>query len=185
MSDTLLSTATVSSWQRRCALRLLTLFGWRLRHAPLPGPHGIVIVYPHTSNWDTPLGLLARWALGIRFRWLAKDSLFRSFTGLTLGRLLRTCRSDPIEHQVQSGAIERLAQRIRQSLVLTPEGTGSYRNHWRSGFYHIALVANVPVGLGYIDYGSREIGLVEYLALSGTVETGLKRIADAYHERRG
>jgi 1-acyl-sn-glycerol-3-phosphate acyltransferase len=123
----------VSSWQRCSALRLLRLFGWRLRHAPLPGPHGIVIVYPHTSNWDTPLGLLARWALVIRFRWLAKDSLFRGFAGLMLGRLLRDCGGEPIEWHVQTDAIERLAQQIRQAdwywLVLTPEGTRSYRDH--------------------------------------------------------
>jgi 1-acyl-sn-glycerol-3-phosphate acyltransferase len=189
MPDTLLTTDKVSSRRRRFALRLLTLFGWRVRHAPLPGPRGIVIVYPHTSNWDTPLGLLAKWALDLRFRWVAKDTLFRGLIGQTLGRLLRACGGEPIERHVQTGAIERLAQRIRQAdwywLVLTPEGTRSYRDHWRSGFYHIALAANVPVGLGYIDYGSREIGLVEYLTLSGNVEVDLKRIADVYRGRRG
>lgn len=189
MPDTLLTIDQVSSWQRRSALRLLTLLGWRVRHAPLPGPRGIVIVYPHTSNWDAPLGLLAKWALDIRFRWVAKDTLFRGFTGQTLGRLLRACGGEPIERHVQTGAIERLAQRIRQAdwywLVITPEGTRSYRDHWRSGFYHIALAAEVPVGLAYIDYGSREIGLVEYFKLSGDVAADLQRIRDAYRGRRG
>ena len=64
-------------WLRASARALLALFGWQVRFDGLPGPKGIAIVYPHTSNWDFILGLLAKWTLGLPIRWVGKESLFR------------------------------------------------------------------------------------------------------------
>jgi len=85
MDEYLMRPAALPTWGQRTALRLLNALGWSLRYTPLPGPHGIVVVYPHTSNWDFPVGLLAKWALGLQFRWAAKDSLFRG----PMGALMR------------------------------------------------------------------------------------------------
>src|SRR5690242_6378759 len=76
-NDYLVRPETLPTWRQRTALRLLNAIGWNFNFKPLPGPHGIAVVYPHTSNWDFPVGLLAKWAVGLHFRWLAKDSLFR------------------------------------------------------------------------------------------------------------
>ena len=62
--------------QRAC-LGLLRLFGWRALTAPLPGPKGVIMVYPHTSNWDFILGLLYRIGTGLRANWIGKDTIFR------------------------------------------------------------------------------------------------------------
>jgi 1-acyl-sn-glycerol-3-phosphate acyltransferase len=183
MSDHLLRPAALPTWRQRSALRLLRLFGWRVRFKPLPGPHGIAVVYPHTSNWDFPLGLLAKWAVGVKFRWLAKESLFRG----PLGFLMRYWGGVPVERGAPSGATQRLAATIHASesfwLAITPEGTRGYRPHWKSGFYHLALAARVPVLLVYIDYRAKELGVVDTLQLSGDREADMAAIAAVYQGR--
>jgi 1-acyl-sn-glycerol-3-phosphate acyltransferase len=155
MSHPLLRVADLPHLKQRCALRLLHLFGWRMRFKPLPGPHGVAIVYPHTSNWDFPIGLLGKWALGQPFRWLAKESLFSGVMGKTFGVLLRHWGGVPVERGASTGATARLAERMQDAdwfwLALAPEGTRSYQAHWRSGFYHLAVAAKVPLLMVYID----------------------------------
>jgi 1-acyl-sn-glycerol-3-phosphate acyltransferase len=164
---------------QRAALRAMHLFGWKVNIAPLPGPRGVVVVYPHTSNWDFIVGLFAKWALGIRFRWLGKESLFSS----PLGPFFRACGGEPIEREASTGAIRRLADRINAAdfywLALAPEGTRKYRDHWRSGFYHIALSAGVPLGIACLDYGAREVRMLHYPVLSGDIEKDLEAIRAA------
>ena len=71
MSDYRLQPKSLPTWQQRTALRVLKLFGWNVRFKPLPGPRGIAVVYPHTTNWDFAVGILAKWTVGLPFRWLA------------------------------------------------------------------------------------------------------------------
>ena len=70
-------------------------------------------------------------------------------------------------------------------LVMAPEGTRSLTGGWKSGFYRIALAAQVPVGLAFIDYRRREAGVLTYLALSGDPQTDINAIARHYHDRQG
>jgi 1-acyl-sn-glycerol-3-phosphate acyltransferase len=76
-------------WLARSARAALGLLGWRVAFDGLPGPKGVAIVYPHTSNWDFVLGLLAKWTIGLPTRWVGKESLFKGVAGVTLGRLMR------------------------------------------------------------------------------------------------
>lgn len=189
MTDHFLTASTLPTRWQRFALRTLALFGWRVNVAPLPGPRGVVVVYPHTSNWDFVIGLLAKWAIGIRFRWLGKTSLFSGVCGALLGPFFRACGGEPVERSASTGAIERLAARIKAAdhywLALAPEGTRKYRERWRSGFYHIALSAGVPVGIACIDYRLRQVRMVHYLTLSGELAADLAAIRDAYRDCRG
>ncbi|MES2105853.1 MAG: 1-acyl-sn-glycerol-3-phosphate acyltransferase [Pseudomonadota bacterium] len=163
--------------------------GWRVRFQSLPGPHGIVVVYPHTSNWDVLVGVLAKWAIGEPFRFVAKSSLFEGLTGATIGRLLRRLGGEPIERGASTGSISRLADKINASewfwLAITPEGTRSYKPHWRSGFYHIALAAGVPVGCAYFDFAKKEVALVDYLELSGDPLADMEKIRAVYAGKQG
>jgi 1-acyl-sn-glycerol-3-phosphate acyltransferase len=189
MTDHFLSSRTVATRWQRFSLRMLALFGWRVNVAPLPGPRGVIVVYPHTSNWDFIVGLFAKWALGIPFRWLGKESLFRGSCGALLGPFFRACGGEPIERNASTGAIDRLAKRIRAAdrywLVLAPEGTRKYRDAWRSGFYHIALTAGVPLGLACIDYRSKQVRMLDYLTLTGDTDGDLALIRAAYRDCRG
>jgi 1-acyl-sn-glycerol-3-phosphate acyltransferase len=189
MTTHLLTTQKLPTWRQRCALHLLAVIGWRVHFAPLPGPRGVIIVYPHTSNWDFFVGVLAKWAVGLPFRWLGKEALFKGGLGTLIGPLLRAWGGEPIERKASTGAIERLAKRIQDAdwywLVLTPEGTRSYRNTWRSGFYHIALAAKVPLVTASIDYATKTVNVETVIWLSGDKEADRAAIAAAYIGRRG
>jgi 1-acyl-sn-glycerol-3-phosphate acyltransferase len=174
--------ATLSRW-------LLARFGWHVDFAPLPGPRGILIVYPHTSNWDFILGLLAKWTIGVPLRWIGKETLFRGLTGATLGRLMRMWGGRPVNRHQASGAVQQLAALMRSEpwfwLALSPEGTRRHLDHLRSGFYHLALEMNVPVGLAFIDYRTRHIGVRDYAMMSGDESRDLAMLHAYYVEMRG
>jgi 1-acyl-sn-glycerol-3-phosphate acyltransferase len=180
MNDYVVRAEALPTWRQRTALRLLNAIGWQFHFKPLPGPHGIAVVYPHTSNWDFPIGLLAKWAVGLHFRWLAKDSLFRG----PMGAIMRYWGGVAVDRSAPQGAIVRLAQTMRASswfwLAITPEGTRSYRPYWKSGFYRIALAADVPVLLISLDYGNKVIDVTRTLTMTGDEAADMAAIAQAY-----
>lgn len=182
MSNYLVRPSDLPTLRQRLALRALRLAGWTLHYKALPGPHGIVVVYPHTSNWDFPIGLLGKWALDLPFRWLAKDSLFRG----AMGRIMRYWGGIAIDRSAPMGATRQLAQQMLTEkwcwVAITPEGTRAYRPHWKSGFYHLAQAARVPLLLVYMDYRKKEVHLTDTLELSGDVERDMDAIRAVYQD---
>lgn len=180
MSSHILTTGGDKSLLQNFAIRYLGLLGWTVAFAPLPGPRGVVIVYPHTSNWDFMFGLVAKWAMGEQpFQWLAKASLFR----FGLGPILRAVGGAPVVRGA-GGASARFAQTIGEAekmwLVLAPEGTRKFQPQWRSGFYQIALVAKAPIGISLIDYHTRQVRLVDYIKLTGDLALDTAAINEKY-----
>jgi hypothetical protein len=184
MSDNLLRPAALPTWGQRTALRLLNMIGWKLYHKPLPGPHGIAVVYPHTSNWDFLIGLLGKWALGLQFRWLAKDSLFRGPMGATHALLGRCAGRPPRADGGDAHAGRAHAFRKWCWVAITPEGTRSYRPHWKSGFYHLAMAARVPLVLVYLDYRKKELSVADIVHLSGNQDADMAAIAAVYKDKQ-
>jgi 1-acyl-sn-glycerol-3-phosphate acyltransferase len=180
MQEHLMRPAKLPTWGQRTALRLLNMIGWNVYFKPLPGPHGIAVVYPHTSNIDFFVGLLAKWAVGLHFRWLAKDSLFRGVMGV----IMRYWGGVAVDRSAPQGAIRRLAENMLASkwfwLAITPEGTRGYRPYWKSGFYRIALAANVPVLLVSIDYGRKIVDVTKTITLTGDEAADMAAIARSY-----
>jgi 1-acyl-sn-glycerol-3-phosphate acyltransferase len=180
MQEYLMRPAQLPTWGQRTALRLLNLIGWNFYFKPLPGPHGIAVVYPHTSNIDFFVGLLAKWAVGLQFRWLAKDSLFRG----PMGAIMRYWGGVAVDRSAPQGAIRRLAEDMLESkwfwLAITPEGTRSYRPYWKSGFYRIALAAQVPLLLVSIDYGKKIVDVTKTMTLTGDEAVDMAAVAQAY-----
>jgi 1-acyl-sn-glycerol-3-phosphate acyltransferase len=171
------------------ARTVLRAFGWRVEFAEPPGPRGIIIVYPHTSNWDFVIGLLAKWVIGIPLRFVGKESLFRGFTGATLGRLMRLWGGRPVDRHRSTGAVEQLAQLMASEpsfwLALSPEGTRKFQDHLRSGFYHLALATQVPVGLAFIDYRRKAVGVRDYVHMSGDLAADLQLLRSFYADKQG
>lgn len=174
------------TWRQRTALRVLRMFGWQMLYRPLPGPRGIAVVYPHTSNWDFLVGVFGKWATAHPFRWLAKDSLFRL---PLLGKWFAALGGQPVDRSAPQGMIRAQAERMHKEpwywLAITPEGTRGYRPHWKSGFYHLALAANVPLLLVYIDYPNKTLGVVDHLELSGDQEKDMAAIRAIYDGHLG
>ena len=164
---------------------LLQLFGWKLVFVPPPAPKAVIIVYPHTSNWDFPVGILARTAIRQPIRFVGKHNLFR----WPFGSVFLWLGGFPVDRSQSSGFIAQMQAEFdrhqRFFLAITPEGTRKSTTGWRSGFYRLALAARVPLGCAFIDYARREIGIRDYLQLSGDEAADLARIAAVYAGRRG
>jgi 1-acyl-sn-glycerol-3-phosphate acyltransferase len=170
---------------QRAARATLRLFGWRLLDLPARPDKCVAIAYPHTSNWDFPIALLGLIALGIEPRWVAKDSLFRGL----FGKLMFALGGIPVNRRERTGFVGRMAEEFarhpRFVLCIAPEGTRSLAEGWKSGFYRIALAAQVPVLPATIDYQRRELGMLEVLHLSGDEDADFARLAEIYADRIG
>lgn len=166
---------------------LLGLIGWRVVYHGTPPGCGVIVAYPHTSNWDFVVGIIAKWAIGIPVAFLGKHSLFEV---PLLGRFMRWCGGIPVRRDSANGVIAGMAERVRSEaargvrwwLVVAPEGTRRATGGWRSGFYHIAWSARVPIGLAYFNFRRREIGVTTFLMPSGDIAADLRQIAHWYAE---
>ena len=148
----------IGRWMGRTALRLT---GWRIV-GRLPNLAKLVmIVAPHSSNWDGFLGFAAKFALGFEVKVLGKASLF----WWPLGPLLRHLGGIPLDRRQAQGTVGQAIKLIRDSdrlwYVLTPEGTRKRVEQWKAGFWKIAHGAGVPILPVYFDYPSRTIGVGE------------------------
>jgi|AATN01.1.fsa_nt_gi 1-acyl-sn-glycerol-3-phosphate acyltransferase len=167
------------------ASRLLALHGWTLSEPPDRPARAVLIAYPHTSNWDALYALLGKLGLGLDAHWVAKESLFRwPFAGL----LIRM-GGIPVNRRTRNGLVAEMtalfAAQPKLLLVLAPEGTRRLTEGWKSGFYRIALAANVPLALGFVDYARREAGILAYLTLTGDPAVDIAAIARHYVDRPG
>jgi 1-acyl-sn-glycerol-3-phosphate acyltransferase len=144
---------------RALAHRVLGVAGWRVQGELPPCPRFILIVAPHTSNWDFVIGVLAMFATGLRASWLGKHTLFR----FPLAPLLRWLGGEPIDRSTARGtvstAIEYFRTRPQWVLALTPEGTRRPVTQWKTGFHRIAVGAGVPIVPVSFDYRSRTVGI--------------------------
>ena len=157
----------------------------KLLDLPQRPAQAVVIAYPHTSNWDFPVTLLALAALPYGAHWVGKDTMFRG----PLGPLMRMLGGVAVNRRERTGFVERLADEFRSRenfhLIIATEGTRSRQEGWKSGFYRIARAANVPVLLGVVDYPQREAGLLASIELTGNEDADMARIADCYQGRKG
>ena len=163
---------------------ILRLCGWRVRGA-LPALKCVLIGAPHTSNWDFPVALLTMGALGIRGTWVGKHTIFR----WPFGRLMRKLGGIPLNREETRDFVQRVIEEFdRRSelvIVIAPEGTRSRTEHWRTGFYFIAVGAKVPIALGYLDYGRKEAGVGPALYPSGDLEADLRTMIEFYADKTG
>jgi len=140
---------------RKACLGLLRLFGWTTSLTWPPEPRGLIMVYPHTSNWDFIIGVLFRVGSGLPAQWMGKDSMFR----WPVRKLFVRIGGVPINRRERTGLVTALVEEFQRRdwmwLAIAPEGTRSHADHLKSGFYQVAVAANLPIGLGYIDYGRR------------------------------
>jgi 1-acyl-sn-glycerol-3-phosphate acyltransferase len=153
---------------------LLRLAGWRVIGVYPHLPRFVLIVAPHTSNWDFPVCLLAGWGIGLLrdypHGFLMKDSLDR----WPYRRFMRALGGIPVVRTHPEHAVERAAAEFvgkdRFFLALAPEGTRKPTRYWRSGFWHIALRAGVPVVPVALDFGRKELRIGEAVPLTGDAD---------------
>lgn len=164
----------------RAAALCLRLAGWTVVGSRPDARKMIIIGYPHTSNWDLVVYVLAAWALDVPLAWMGKDSLFRGPGGGLLQRL----GGIPIHRDRRDNVVQQMARRFDESeelcLTITPEGTRGRVDYLKSGFYHIAVAAKVPVAFGTLDYATKRVGFEVVHHPTGDVRRDMDAFRAAY-----
>lgn len=150
-------------------------------------PKCIICVAPHTSNWDFILGKLAYASVGRKAGFLMKAAWFR----WPLGAFFRAMGGIPVPKRRPGGPslTEYVTEKFRTSehmvLAITPEGTRSRTSDWHTGFLHIARLADVPVALGVLDFGTRSILIEHIFEPTGSIDADMRAIKDFYAPYQG
>ena len=167
------------------ARQILAMSGWKLLDGPKLPARAVLLGYPHTSNWDLVMTLLGLVALGITPRWAGKDTMFRGWRG----PIMRALGGIPVNRRERTGFVGRIAEEIaaheRFLLAIAPEGTRALATGWKSGFYRIALAAQVPVVAAVADYGKKQLGILAVLTMTGDEEADMAAIEALYHDCEG
>jgi 1-acyl-sn-glycerol-3-phosphate acyltransferase len=157
---------------------LWSLTGWRFSGEVPDTSKTVVIVAPHTSNWDFPIGVVAMFALGVKVAFLGKHTLFR----WPLGPIMRWLGGISVDRRSSRGVVQQIVDTFndhdRLFLALTPEGTRGKVDQWRTGFYHMAHEAGVPILPVSFDWGRRRIAFHAPVVASGDLERDLPVIRE-------
>ena len=158
---------------------------WRVTGEIPDLPKFVIIVAPHTSNWDFVVGLAAKLALRLRVTFLGKDTLFR----FPLGALMRAWGGIPVDRSTSNDVVQDIvaefARRDRMVLALAPEGTRKPVQRWRTGFYHIAHRAGVPIVPVALNFGVQEIQILPPFHTTGDAERDVDALRARYAGVRG
>ncbi|PCI28552.1 MAG: glycerol acyltransferase [SAR324 cluster bacterium] len=164
------------------AKMILKLFGWKTIGVPPDINKYVIIGAPHTTAWDFPIMLFGSLAVNIRVHWLGKASLFRGPWGFFFKQL----GGIPINRSVHTNTVQQIINIFEEKehliLTLSPEGTRQATDYWKSGFYYIALGANVPIYMGFTDYQRKLTGVAGYLIPTGNIEEDMRKIR-AFYQR--
>lgn len=135
--------------------------GWKLVGRLTDSKQFVMIVAPHTSNWDLIVGLGGRFAVGVKIHFLAKRQLFF----FPLGVVLRALGGIAVDRSKKNNQVDQVTALFKQQddlkLAIAPEGTRSSVTRWKEGFYHIACQANIPIVMVGFDYLRKEIRIQE------------------------
>ena len=165
---------------------LLKLFGWKIdQHSPEGIDKCVIVVGPHTSNWDFIIGRMAFVMYGLRPKILIKKELFFP----PLGWLMRAIGGIPVDRK-KNNNITDLAVRLfnenkKLYMVFTPEGTRSYNPNWKKGFYYIAIKAKVPIYICYMDYEKKTGGFHSIFHPTGNVDADIAYIKSVMGQFKG
>jgi 1-acyl-sn-glycerol-3-phosphate acyltransferase len=171
---------TAAARAARAGLRLVG--GWRFVGDAPTVPRAVCLAVPHTDNMDGLLLVLLSASVGMPISWMVKDAWGKG----AVGRIVRGVGGVPIDrsaaHGVVGQMIHELETREQLFLVIPPEGTRSRTEYWKSGFYHIARGANVPVVPGFLDYRDKTGRFGDPIDLTGNVHEDMDRIREVYRD---
>lgn len=165
---------------RKLQYTFLKLAGWQIDGEIPPLSKFVLICSPHTSNWDMIFMLCFISALGVKIQWMGKASLFRP----PLGFIFRGLGGISVNRNAKSNMVQQMVEEFnkRDKLVIgiLPAGTRYKRDHWKTGFYHMAIKANVPIVLSFIDY-KRKLGFLgPVIWPTGDIEADVEKIRPFY-----
>ena len=185
MRITIFSTPIITPLLRLLAVSILKVVGWTSIGSKVSIPKYVLIGAPHTSNWDFPLMLMVVLELRLQLFWLGKHTLFPfPFSGFVkwLGGI-------PINRTKSHNVVYEIVDQFKNNdnfvVLVPPEGTRHKVSEWKTGFYHIANNAKVPILMGYVDAENKEAGFADFFYPTGDLENDMKEIRGFYAGKKG
>jgi 1-acyl-sn-glycerol-3-phosphate acyltransferase len=158
----------------------LAAAGWRIEGAVPDVPRAVIIVAPHTSNWDFPIGLASMLALDLRITWLGKHQIFRG----PLGALWRRLGGVPVDRAAPDGVAEQAARVLAPGrsafFGIAPEGTRRKVERWKSGFWRIARASGAPIFPVAFDFPRRAVVLFPLFSPTGDYAADLAALQSLF-----
>ncbi len=153
------------------------LFGWKIDpHTPDGVKKAVLVMGPHTSNWDFVIGKIAFMKYRMQGKFLIKKELFFP----PFGWLLKWMGGIPVNRKANNNFTDQAVAYFENNetmfMVFTPEGTRKYNPNWKKGFYYIALKAKVPLYIAYIDYKNKRGGFHSLFEPTGNADEDIKKI---------
>jgi 1-acyl-sn-glycerol-3-phosphate acyltransferase len=153
---------------------VFTIFGWDFKNEFPNIPKFLVIIGPHTSNWEFVFGIAAIFILGARISWMGKKTIFRK----PFGGIVRWLGGIPIDRSSSHGVVDTMINQYKNLdgfiLAIAPEGTRKKVGKWKSGFYHIATGAGVPILMACFDYQNKIISFGPLITPSGNLNADIE-----------
>ncbi len=161
-------------------------FGWKFIYNIDPSIKKFVVLgAPHTSNWDGIWALAYVSYFKIPFKFLIKKDLFF----FPLGIILRKLGGLPVDRSKSNSLTDQCVEYFKQNetlvLGITPEGTRSYNDQWKKGFYYISEKANIPIVVGYIDYEKKIVSMDHILKKTGNIDLDIQTLKAFYKTKKG
>ncbi len=165
---------------------IMKIIGWKTEGGlPDNEKKFVIIVVPHTSNWDFLLGVVIRGSMGFKANFLGKDSLFKG----PFGFFFRSLGGIPVDRKASQNMVEQVVEIAgkRESfiLALAPEGTRGKVKKWKTGFYYIALNAGIPIIMCQFDFEYRVSRFLDPFYPTGNVEEDLQYIKGRFKNIKG
>lgn len=166
---------------------LLKIMGWDVdKNVPQGISKMVIVVGPHTSNWDFIIGYLALRSYKVKAKFLIKKELFKG----PLGWFLKNAGGVPVDRKNKNKnftdqAVRYFKDNDEMFLIFTPEATRSYNPDWKLGFYYIAKRAKVPIYLCYLDYKNKKGGFYKPFEMTGNVEEDIRFIKNTLSQFEG
>lgn len=180
MKCTIFDTPVLKTLLRWFSIFFLRIAGWRIEGRFPVIPKFVLVGAPHTSNWDFPYGLLILFVFRTKIYWLGKEALFR----MPFKWFFKWLGGIPVDRSKSSNIVAHSIQRFHQNenliLTIAPAGTRKRVKKWKTGFYHIANGANVPIVLGFLDYRLKVGGIGPVIYPTGDIEADMKTIRAFY-----
>ncbi len=185
MGYTVFDIPIIRSLLQGLSICILRICGWSREGQPPDFPKYIMVAAPHTSNWDFPMGMGILLAFKLKFSVFGKESLFR----WPYGGLLKWIGLIPINRSKSCDVVAQTVQIFKDSremiLVISPEGTRRKDIYWKTGFYHIARGANIPIVMAFLDYEKKQGGIGPTLMPTGDIESDMEKIRCFYDKISG
>ncbi len=168
---------------QKCARFALSLMGWKTLGTPPDAPRFVIIAAPHTTNWDFLFAVLLSADLGMSVKWVGKKQIFR----FPFGGIMRALGGIGVDRSRRNNYVESTVELLlnseRLGLIIPAEGTRSKTDRWKTGFYYVALGAQVPIVCGFVNYKKKEGGVGISFIPSGNISEDVQKLRDFYADK--